>query len=824
MDELTTLINIVPIPWLGTAFTLCKSIYLTTNNFYDNKKLLLLIVDRVYSLLIVINNNAKKYNNNNDNSIIMYIKKLEDVLTDINTYTQKIDKRHTILNILLSNDIRDNLSYYQDHLNIVINDLQLTYSININNTITLNNNHITEKNESNEYIKNMLEQNETHEKIVNDINLDYKTAFQLMQFLEKKIKNKDFNSDLKMTVANKILKAYKTTSGEHVSIHPWTLTNFEINLDNKPFSKGYDGELFKGMWLKSTKVVVKKIKLDNKSKEEFINIVDIWYNMRHEYIITLYGASYCKEFGFYVMPYIENGTLTTYFDKIKWDYSEIKRIFYEISIGMYYMHTRSYYHGDIKSNNVIIDGNNHVKIIDFDLTSNIKNKKTDIRSIRWCAPEIFDNNVDNKEINKQKQDVYSFGLLCYEILTQGRIPFDHVEEKNLVYTILHFDKFKTSDFNILIEDDLLNIINKCIDKNIDNRLSFELVSTELQKLLSHTNSLTAFSFRTTSLLKTNRKPLYTTNIYFTNSQKEENTHKNIFSKMLIKFSNKSCNNGIIEIKEFEHNVQNSITSILFYNNELFFATGKLIYIYNLIDKSILILTGHTDWVIKLYTYNDKIYSLSTDNTIRAWKNHECVDIIHIPSDCWSSACVFKDNFIYIGLWNSKIMKYNTNNSVLKGVSNFVSPIIHMTLIDEKILYCVYKNSFIKIFDISTEPLFCIQTVKLQKPISKIIILSNELFIIINKGSNIIKYKINKDYKIKYNKTIYKGIYGQIIDFVCDENYIYLVNVNNHIIKYNVKNMCIIYDIVIENKNAITCALHDNKLYVSGYDKTFHIIQ
>lgn len=36
-------------------------------------------------------------------------------------------------------------------------------------------------------------------------------------------------------------------------------------------------------------------------------------------------------------------------------------------------------------------------------------------------------------------------------------------------------------------------------------------------------------------------------------------------------------------------------------------------------------------------------------------------------------------------------------------------------------------------------------------------------------------------------------------------------------------MCIVYDIVIENKNAITCALNDNTLYVSGYDKKFHII-
>lgn len=125
------------------SFNLCKAIYITSNNFYDNKKLLLIIIDRVY-------NNAKKYKNN-DATILMYIKKLEDILLEIYNYTDKINKRHTIINILLSTDIRDNLSHYQEILNTTINDLQLTYSININNTLTLNNT-ITDKNESMEYI------------------------------------------------------------------------------------------------------------------------------------------------------------------------------------------------------------------------------------------------------------------------------------------------------------------------------------------------------------------------------------------------------------------------------------------------------------------------------------------------------------------------------------------------------------------------------------------------------------------------------------------------------------------------------------------------
>ncbi len=812
MNELEILVNVIPVPWLSTVFGICKTIYLTTNKFYDNKKILMNMIDRVYSLLVVINNNEKKYKNKD---ILLYIKRLEDILNEICKYTTKIQKRHNILNILLSNDIRDNLSSYNDDLNAVINDLQLTYSININNTLEIQSSHI----ESMEYIKNMLEQNDTHEKIVSDMNLDYKTAYQLMQYLEKKIKNKDFNSDLKMTIANKILKAYKVTSGELVSVYPWTLTNFEINIDDVPFNKGYDGEIYRGTWLKSTKVAIKRINLDKLKTEDFINIVNIWYNMRHEYLIPLYGASYCNEYGYYVMPYIENGSVIKYLDNVKWDAFEINRIIYEISVGMYYMHTRSYCHGDLKLNNILIDDNKHVKIIDFDLVLN--NDRNNIRSVRWCPPEIFDKDI--LEINKFKHDVYSFGFLCYEIFTQGRIPFDVINEKDLIKQILTFEKFNIYDFSIKIDNLLLDIINKCVIKDYNIRLDFENIVDNLRKIVNCSHTSNSYTYRTTSITKSNRKILYSDNIYSIVHPYEKITH-NYFGNVLYKYlkRTKSCVNNI---KEFEFSVSNSIVSIVFIDTTMYFASGKIIYSYNFSNKCIKELNGHTDWVIKLYIYNNTLYSMSTDNTIRSWSDNECSNIIYLPSNSYSTSCVFIDNCIYIGLYNSKIMEYNINTTILRCVFEYVSPIIYMTN-NKNIIYCVYQNSVIKVFDTSISPILCIQTMNLLKSLSKIIITSSDIFVMVNGGTNITKYKIMKNYKIKYKKTIYRGIYGYIVDFVYDENkkILYMITEKDHVIKYDLLEKITLYDIYIKDKKCIACASYNNLLCVSGHDKKIHIIE
>ncbi|GFP91936.1 light-sensor protein kinase [Phtheirospermum japonicum] len=108
----------------------------------------------------------------------------------------------------------------------------------------------------------------------------------------------------------------------------------------------------------------------------------------------------------------------------------------QIARGMEYLHSKKIYHGElspsnilIKARNVSMDGYLHVKVSGFGLSSSISSltQKSPNSSFIWYAPEVlaeqenFENGVNSKFT--EKADVYSFGMICFELLT-GKVPFE----------------------------------------------------------------------------------------------------------------------------------------------------------------------------------------------------------------------------------------------------------------------------------------------------------------------------------------------------------------------------------------------------------------
>ena len=123
-------------------------------------------------------------------------------------------------------------------------------------------------------------------------------------------------------------------------------------------------------------------------------------------------------------------------------------IMHQISEGVKYLHDQKVVRRDLKSFNILVKvvkdkGSKiehvHVKVADFGLS---KTKESSIRystptfntgTNRWMAPEVINLNVGEQGTTMKpkypfKCDVYSFAMLCYEILT-GYEPF--YEERSL---------------------------------------------------------------------------------------------------------------------------------------------------------------------------------------------------------------------------------------------------------------------------------------------------------------------------------------------------------------------------------------------------------
>jgi hypothetical protein len=125
-------------------------------------------------------------------------------------------------------------------------------------------------------------------------------------------------------------------------------------------------------------------------------------------------------------------------------------IMLQVAEGMNYLHQNRVVHRDLKSMNILVKYNEHdkhvyAKVADFglskikELSCTYSNLPMDLGTTRWMAPELFgdskDHNVGPSSSSESlkyhfKVDVYSFGMVCYEILTK-HVPFFNVESMDL---------------------------------------------------------------------------------------------------------------------------------------------------------------------------------------------------------------------------------------------------------------------------------------------------------------------------------------------------------------------------------------------------------
>ncbi|KAJ0986214.1 hypothetical protein J5N97_004570 [Dioscorea zingiberensis] len=107
-------------------------------------------------------------------------------------------------------------------------------------------------------------------------------------------------------------------------------------------------------------------------------------------------------------------------------------IMLQIARGMEYLHSRKIYHGELNPSNVLVKTRNssqdtgylHAKITGFGVSAA---NQTPIDTCIWYAPEVLEE--QEKSVDSiaskytEKADVYSFGMICFELLT-GKVPFE----------------------------------------------------------------------------------------------------------------------------------------------------------------------------------------------------------------------------------------------------------------------------------------------------------------------------------------------------------------------------------------------------------------
>uniref|UniRef100_A0A672LT13 Fibroblast growth factor receptor n=1 Tax=Sinocyclocheilus grahami TaxID=75366 RepID=A0A672LT13_SINGR len=199
-------------------------------------------------------------------------------------------------------------------------------------------------------------------------------------------------------------------------------------------------------------VAVKMLK-DDATEKDLSDLVSEMEMMkmigRHKNIINLLGA--CTQDGplYVIVEYASKGNLREYLRARRppgMEYSyDIARVSdepltfkdlvsctYQVARGMEYLASQKCIHRDLAARNVLVTESNVMKIADFGLARDVHNidyykKTTNGRlPVKWMAPEaLFD------RVYTHQSDVWSFGVLMWEIFTLGGSPYPGIPVEEL---------------------------------------------------------------------------------------------------------------------------------------------------------------------------------------------------------------------------------------------------------------------------------------------------------------------------------------------------------------------------------------------------------
>ncbi|KAF7810750.1 serine/threonine-protein kinase STY46-like isoform X1 [Senna tora] len=219
--------------------------------------------------------------------------------------------------------------------------------------------------------------------------------------------------------------------GDHLTIpndgtDVWEIEPRHLKYGNK-IASGSFGELFRGTYC-SQEVAIKVLKAEELSSDwqkEFAQEVYIMRKVRHKNVVQFIGACTKPPHLCIITEFMSGGSVYDYLHKKKgvFKFPSLLKVAIDVSKGMNYLHQNNIVHRDLKAANLLMDENHVVKVADFGV-ARVKDQSgvmtAETGTYRWMAPEV----IEHKPYD-QKADVFSFGVVLWELLT-GKLPYEYL--------------------------------------------------------------------------------------------------------------------------------------------------------------------------------------------------------------------------------------------------------------------------------------------------------------------------------------------------------------------------------------------------------------
>lgn len=270
-------------------------------------------------------------------------------------------------------------------------------------------------------------------------------------------------------------------------IPPESIPGYEIL---KEIHRGGQGVVYQAIQKATKRKVAVKVMREGpfagpRDKARFEREVEILAQLNHPNIVSILDSGQAPGGTFYfVMDYISGHPLDVWMSRQERTMGETLKLFARICDAVNAAHLKGVIHRDLKPGNIRVDDSGEPHILDFGLaktaTGDISGSGAEgdemrmmtmtgqfVGSLPWASPEQAEGHPGKIDV---RTDVYSLGVILYQMLTGGRFPYQVVGAmRDVLDNILRQAPMRPSTVRRQINDEVETIVLKTLAKERDRR-------------------------------------------------------------------------------------------------------------------------------------------------------------------------------------------------------------------------------------------------------------------------------------------------------------------------------------------------------------------
>ena len=273
----------------------------------------------------------------------------------------------------------------------------------------------------------------------------------------------------------------------------WEIDRRQIRLIKRLAHYNKLAEVWEGLWNGTTPVAVNTLKPGTIAVNDFFQTANLMKKIQHQNIIQLYGVCTKEEPVYIVTEFMKHKSLLEYLrgEGRSTKLPQLIDMASQVAAGMAYLEEQNIIHEDLAARNILVGENLICKVAKFELARIIDEDFYEAPSgakfpIKWAAPETAMYNRFTI-----KSDVWSFGIVLYEIITYGRFPYPGKTNMEVLEVLQQGYRMPQPPG---CPGKLYNIMLACWQEDPANRPTFETLQQLLEKFFTTEDGLSGQTF------------------------------------------------------------------------------------------------------------------------------------------------------------------------------------------------------------------------------------------------------------------------------------------------------------------------------------------